>query len=340
MSLKDDEVMIVDALVVGAGLSGLVAARELQNAGYRVSLVDKGRSPGGRLATRRIRAGLADHGAQFFTVRDPRFQEQVDRWLQADLVYVWGRGWSDGSLLKTTPDGHPRYATRGGMNALAKDLAASFEDLQVNRRIAAIDYREGIFNVADSDGEALQARAVLLTPPTPQALDLLGEVTVSDDERAALEKIQYGACLCGLFAVEGGVQLPIPGAIQNHENTVYWLADNQRKGISPDERIITAHANYEWSAAHYDDPEEAVLAFLRAAVEQRLLTGSKIVEQQLKKWRYSVPLQMHPDDYVEIEALPLFFAGDAYGGRARVEGAYLSGLLAGQAMVERLRASA
>ena len=41
-------------VVIGAGIAGLVAARELSANDVTVQLVDKGRSVGGRLATRRI----------------------------------------------------------------------------------------------------------------------------------------------------------------------------------------------------------------------------------------------------------------------------------------------
>jgi len=41
-------------------------------------------------------------------------------------------GWSDGSLAATPSDGHPRYAVRGGMNALAKTLCEKMAS-EVNR---------------------------------------------------------------------------------------------------------------------------------------------------------------------------------------------------------------
>ena len=49
-------------------------------AGHEVVVLDKGRSPGGRLATRRIGEATLDHGAQFFTVRSDAFAARVDRW--------------------------------------------------------------------------------------------------------------------------------------------------------------------------------------------------------------------------------------------------------------------
>ena len=67
-------------IVVGAGLSGLMAAQEIHNAGHEVIVFDKGRGVGGRLATRRIDAATLDHGAQFFTVRTNEFAAHVDKW--------------------------------------------------------------------------------------------------------------------------------------------------------------------------------------------------------------------------------------------------------------------
>ena len=68
----------VDTLVIGAGLSGLCAAGDLQQAGHSVLVVDKGRGLGGRLAGRRIGEASFDHGAQFMTTRHPRFQRQLN----------------------------------------------------------------------------------------------------------------------------------------------------------------------------------------------------------------------------------------------------------------------
>ena len=76
-------------VVVGAGLAGLIAARTLVAEGHSVTVVDKGRSVGGRLATRRIAGATVDHGAQFFTVRDPEFADIVSRWVDADVVHEW-----------------------------------------------------------------------------------------------------------------------------------------------------------------------------------------------------------------------------------------------------------
>jgi renalase len=64
-------------IVVGAGMAGLVAARELSAASRRVVVLDEGSGVGGPMATRRIGDGTFDHGAQFFTVRSARSERLV-----------------------------------------------------------------------------------------------------------------------------------------------------------------------------------------------------------------------------------------------------------------------
>ena len=59
--------------IIGAGMAGISAARTLVQAGHRVSVFEKSRGAGGRMATRETPFGNFDHGAQYFTVRDPRF---------------------------------------------------------------------------------------------------------------------------------------------------------------------------------------------------------------------------------------------------------------------------
>jgi renalase len=326
--------MEAPVIIVGAGLSGLMAARTLKEHGIQAWVVDKGRSVGGRLATRRIQNGIADHGAQFFTARTPEFQTQVNTWMHQELVTVWGYGWSDGSTKQTPTDGHARYVCVGGMNALAQHLEQGL-DVAVNTEIANITWRGDHWLLTDLQENTHTARHLILTPPVPQSLKLLqkGQVPLASHDQEALARVEYGPCLCGLFVVEGDVDLPEPGAYQNFGETVYWIADNQRKGISS-QRVITLHVEARYSREHYDDPDSDNLAFLRQTLKPRLKNGASIIESQLKKWRYSIPLTTHPHDCLVAQGLPLVFGGDAFGGRGRVEGAYISGKKCAEAILQ------
>lgn len=318
-----------DILIVGAGLCGLMAATVLTsatNTAQRITIVDKGRSVGGRLATRRIGPGRADHGAQFMTVREASFQRYVDEWLESGLVYVWSNGWGPDF------DGYPRYAVRNGFNSLAKELAARLPaqtvNIQTNVHLTQVATGDSDWLATDAAGNRYQAASVVMTSPVPQTLALLdaGEVSLHREDRSALEQLTYAPCLCGLFWVEGDVQFEEPGVALNPDATVSWMADNQRKGISPKAKLITVHAGPEYSEANYEVASEEVLTTLMKSLEPFLDARAAVVEQQLKRWRYAQPLQLHPDRSLKARDLPpLFFGGDVFGG-PRVEGASLSGI--------------
>jgi len=131
-----------DVLIVGAGLSGLAAARALRDHGVSTIVLDKGRGVGGRMATRRLSEGaIADHGAQFFTARDPRFSTLVEQWLRAGEASEWSRGFDEPF------DGHPRYRGVRSMNALAKQLATGL-DVRLQVRVQRVHRRAGRGRVA------------------------------------------------------------------------------------------------------------------------------------------------------------------------------------------------
>ena len=338
-----------DVVIVGAGIAGLMAAHVLVESGLSVALVETGSSVGGRLATQRMGAGYADHGAQFFTVRAPEFARWVERWIAAGVVYQWANGFSDGTpsvVGRENFDGYPRYAVHGGMNALAQHLAEQLENdstptrIDVNTKVTMLIPKRDGWAIQTEPDIRYASRAVLLTPPVPESLALLISGADGDPlsvaDREALERIEYAPCVAGMFHVNGAVNLPEPGALQRPKEKLSWIADNQRKGISPDATIITVHAAPDYSRALWDMPDNTVLEKLQAALQPFLSGEAFVIEAQLQRWRYALPTVLHPERFLMATGrAPLAFAGDAFG-EARVEGATLSGLAVGEALASRL----
>src|SRR5687768_8715727 len=162
-----------DVLIVGAGLCGLMAAHALAEQGIEAVLVEKGSAVGGRLATLHLGSGLADAGAQFYTVRHREFKQFSDAWQESGLAYEWSRGWNDGSLALVR-DGHPRYAIRGGFERLAQHLAQGC-DVQLNVTLTALSQEGEHWVAQDLWNNRYEANAVILTPPVPDSLALLDE---------------------------------------------------------------------------------------------------------------------------------------------------------------------
>lgn len=307
-----------DILVVGAGMAGLTAASELRRKGYRVLVVDKGRGLGGRLATRRIGQAVFDHGAQFFTTRDPRFTAAVEEWRVNGVVEEWFRSASPGAA------GHPRWRGSPSMTAVAKFLARGL-DVRLGKQLAALRrLTDGWAAVAD-DGETVTARAVILTPPAPQSLALLeaGQVELPPPARERLDAITYERCLAVMALLDGLPRIPPPGGLAPGEGPIAWIADNQAKGISP-VPAVTIHAGPAFSQEWWErDRQESGQEMLQAA---QPWLGAAVIEFQVHGWRYSKPLRIgESPDLVLRQDPPLVTAGDAFAA-PRVEGAFLSGL--------------
>ena len=315
----------VDVIVVGAGLSGLVAAGELGRAGRRVLLVDKGRSVGGRLATRRIGGATLDHGAQFFTTRSPEFTDAVASWHDAGVVSVWTNGFS-------SDDGYPRYRAEGGMNQLAKhlrdELPSTVEVVTSQRADAVIpvgDHLTVTYNGASREPD--DAAAVVLTAPVPQSLDLLtaGGVGLPEAIARELQALTYHRVIALLATLDRPAPFGPVGARQEPDDPVVtFAADNHTKGISS-EPAATFHVAHARSADLWDHDDDAVLRSLDADIRS-LLGDATIQTIQVKRWRYAGPVTPHPDRSMTIgpEATPIVLCGDAFGG-PKVEGAFLSG---------------
>lgn len=311
-------------VVVGAGLSGLVAARELVAAGNDVIVLDKGRSVGGRLATRRIGRATLDHGAQFFTVRGETFRARVDDWLDRELVRVWCHGFTaDG-------DGYPRYCGTDGMNSLAKDLARGL-DCRTGQMVFSCRPTEDGWDVVIDDGTVVETDALVLTCPVPQSWALL--VQAEFDVPEALFRRQYHRTIALLTALDGPSAVPHPGGVQfdptDADAPCGFVADNAMKGVS-EVPALTLHATQTWSLEHWDDDTET----LRTELLERArpwIGSASVIEAQIKKWRFAGPLEPWPDPCWVDDEHRVVLAGDAFAG-PKVEGAHDSGLAAAAAV--------
>jgi renalase len=316
-------------LIVGAGISGLLAAGALQREGWDVTILDKGRGVGGRMATRRVGGGTFDHGAQFFTVRGDRFSDLAEGWIDAGAAVEWSRGFADADG-KPNEDGYPRYRGARGMTSIPKYLARGL-DVRTGERAVRLDASTGGWEAACESGLRLEVSALLLAMPVPQALELAtsGDHELPAGARQQLEAVSYGPCLALMVLLDGPAGVPGPGGMQIKGETLDWIGDNQRKGIS-DLPAITIHAGPEWSSAHFEDDEADVQRHLLSFASDHLGTdlSSRVIESSLARWRYSWVTDVHPDPFLAAsEAPPLLFCGDAFG-QPKIEGAALSGLAA------------
>ncbi len=234
-------------VVVGAGLSGVTCARTLADAGLPVVLRERSRTPGGRMASRRVEGRRVDLGASYLTVSDDRFAAVVDRWQAAGLAHPWTDTFdvrdADGSWQ--AKPGPVRWGASQGLRSLVEHAA---EGLEVRTgAVAEVDLAGGTLRV---DGD--EVPAVVLAMPDPQARRLL---TPALDEVAARLDDPFEPILA-LTAVWDERRWDHDGVFVNGSETLSWIADDGRRrgdGAS----VLVAHSTPDFARPHLDDPAAA-----------------------------------------------------------------------------------
>ena len=312
-------------VIVGAGLCGLTAGRALAAAGHDVVLLDKGRSPGGRCATRRIGGATFDHGAQFFTVRSDAFAGLVHAWQQSGVVEQWCLGFAG------RVDGYPRYRVRHGMNALAKHLSLGL-DVRCSTLAFTLRRSGTGWAVVDDTAREHHGDAVVLTTPVPQAFSFL--IAAELEVPAGVRAIDYARTLALLVVLEGAPSVPEPGGVQDGDDTFSFVSDNARKGVSAIP-ALTLHVRAEPSKEWWDVEPGELEALLRGAAAT-WIGSARVIDSQVKRWRYATPTTIWPESHLVVHAEPpVVLAGDAFGG-PKIEGAVRSGQAAAAELLELL----
>ena len=317
-------------VVVGAGVSGLLAANKLQEAGWRVTILEKGRGVGGRMATRRFDGGSFDHGAQFFTARSDEFKEMVEDWQTAGAAREWSRGFADAEG-NPNEDGHPRYRGAEGMTSVPKHLARNL-DVRTGEKVVRVDEDAGAWHLETESGAEVTGDALIVTAPVPQALQIVGsgKYALPGSAREELERVSYDPCLALMAILDGPSGVPEPGGVQIKGEPLDWIGDNKLKGIS-EASAVTIHAGPRWSSEHFGDDEAEITAALLGFAGD--MVGANVVSTQLARWRYSWVSESHPEPFLLAQDAPaLAFCGDSFA-QPKVEGASLSGLAAAGALL-------
>jgi predicted NAD/FAD-dependent oxidoreductase len=301
-----------DFLVIGAGMAGLACAAQLSRTGASVTVIDKGRGPGGRMAARRAEIGgqsvSFDHGAQYFTAREPAFQAAVAAWERAEVVARWPAAGDDAWV------GVP------GMNAPIRAMADAL-DVRWGVRAETITRAADGWQVG-AGAQVFAAATLLVAIPAEQTQVLLAEV--APDLAALAGCVESAPCWAVMVAF--GTRLPIAeDTFRSDTAPVSWAARNSAKPGRAGVENWVIHASPARSRQLIDLPKDAAAKTLLA--DFFAATGimpAAPLHGDAHRWLYALPKAM-PGECARFDpALGIGIAGD-YLHSPRVEGAWLSG---------------
>ncbi|HEX8305400.1 MAG TPA: FAD-dependent oxidoreductase [Jatrophihabitans sp.] len=326
-------------IVVGAGIAGISCARALAEAGVAVQVLDRAGQPGGRMDSPQHAGRPVDTGASYFTVSDDRFDRVVRDWQRRGLARPWSdtfEVYEHGATRRTA--GPSRWAADAGLRALVQDLADT-AGLSVERAGVELVARAGSGLTVDGR----PASAVLLAMPDPQARAILQPALAA--ERAGLYA-RFDPVLVLSAGWPERVWRRFDGMFVNGDERLSWIADDgSRRGDGAP--VLVAHSTTSWAASRLttqdeddatqlatQDEDDAAQALLQA-LQDVLDIDTAPSWTRLDRWPHAKPAAGRAASFQLWPSL-VGACGDGWSERPRVEAAFLSGLLLGQAVARRL----
>lgn len=319
------------AIVVGGGIAGLACARRLFERGVGLVVIEKARGVGGRMATRYAETCTFDHGAQYFTVRDPGFGAVVDDLVERGVVARW-----EGVEFELTDAGfaprgrrEPRFVGVPGNNRVGQELGRTLP-VQLHARVADVVLDAGGWTARLEDDRVVgPADAVVLAMPATQARALVRDPSIA----ARLDRVGTDPCWAVMATYDELVEVPWDAVVVRLEEAgercpIAWVARNATKPkrtVPSGWESLVIHARGDWSRAHLEDDPDAVAAAIRAALDRHVVAGLPEPQRlRAHRWRYARTTSPLGEPCLWAPGTGMGLCGDWCLG-ARVEEAWRSG---------------
>ena len=332
-------------------MAGITCAQRVQQAGYRVAVIEKSKGLGGRVATRRLSGTCADHGLRYLEPQGEQTATLIQSLLQTGVLTFWTDQiyeWS-GNQIIPAGEPYPRYAAPDGMTTIAKAAATGLTIYRGQRVLAVIPTPQGWRFTLDpiaAPASDLLAKAIVLAIPAPQAFNLLEPLAsqgLSSEILAKLRSVEFDPCITAIavYASEHEAEIavtPWQAVRCTHDPAVTWIGQESSKRRKAEQPVIVSHSTADFAKRYLESEDlQAVgqqLLDRAAAISFPWLSRPQIL--QVHRWRYAFVKQALPELYLaSLFPLHLVCSGEWCGGY-QIEAALQSGQAAAMQIMQAM----
>lgn len=347
---------MTDIAIIGAGIAGLVCAQQLKQVGYSVTVVEKSRGLGGRVATRRLNGTCADHGTCYLKPKGEILEKFVQMLANDHILEVWTDTVYE---LSTNNNSHqpvakqtsPCYVAPAGMSTIAKSLAKDL-DILLNQKVTEItqttDKRWCL--TLESGNQEITASALVIAIPAPQALTLLQPLDKNvlnnlpgEDFLTQLKSVEFSPSISIMAGYSNDLPLPQWKALNFTDDSILaWMGLDSSKRLQPQQPHFVIQSSARFAQLHLDtqDLQPVGQEMLKHAANSLSFPELENPQWlQVHRWRYAFPINPLQQACLPANtSSPLVCCGDWCGGNL-VEGAMSSGIAAAVEINRQLQQS-
>ncbi len=318
---------ILDVIVIGAGISGVTAARQLSQSGKSVAVIEKARGSGGRLASKRLKIKDGpdlgfDLGCATFRANSQDFLAELEKWREHELV-----------LALSDEQGGTRWTGQPRSSALTRGLLGELP-VFFQTRVQSLERRQDYWLLhaehATQGTQTFAARSVVISAPVEQTKVLLpvNHALVEALDNAVIEPQWVVALLIDSDTVEPGTwheRLSHGDVIE----TLSFESRKRHKGRVPEREVLTLQCSASWTVSRTQWPPSQILAAVEDELERCLGFRPEVIESYVHRWLYSYTSASanSPKGYL-LSDDGIGICGDymlANGRETGVESAWMSG---------------
>ena len=314
-------------IIIGSGIAGLSAANYLSSKKFNVTVLDKGKYPGGRISTRRGEDFIFNHGAQFFTAKSNEFKK------------ICNRAVNDNVLVNWVDSKKNRFIGNPDMREFSLWLSQNLTIFQENV-VERLDYNEQF--IVNTNKKKFTCDGLIITAPSSQTASLIKNLDETFHE--LIEKVEYFPCWCVMLSLR---DMSLKNFYIDEKSIFNWIvSENNKIKNQLNHNCLTIHTNERFSVENLDETKEVTLdKIVQEFTEIYQVKTQDIIYKNIHRWRYAKVKKPFPQEENKIsKKIPFGIAGDwcppsqdkHYNGNGqRVEDAYLSGIECSKSLIKQ-----
>ena len=310
--------------VIGAGITGITLANLLQKK-VNLTVFEKSRGVGGRMATRRAKPYQFNHGTQYFKIENKKFKDfmqplmryKIIKPLETNQIEILNK-----KIIKRTKIYNQKYYTaESNMNSVVKYLINNNFSIKLLCKIEKTVKENDKWFIIDSDKASYGPYDWLfITIPPNQALEILYNNFKFLD---IIKKIKMRSCYSLMLGFDKIKEFDFDTALFLDED-VQWLSI--RKKIIENKKYynLLINSSYNFAEKNVNSSKDKISNYLINQVSTILNCELNNYDHKaLHFWKYAMSEKNNNLGSFFDEDLKVIVCGD-WCMNGKVEGAFLS----------------